>query len=120
MPVLNTLAVTLGGFLAGFIGTQLVTRALRLLYALLGKSTGEPQKYVPQRRLWTIPLLFLHPGVWVLVGVPFLGYLAYSGRVAAIWGWFVGGFILSVAYVSTLVLFALRKLKRKRASAAGA
>ena len=120
MPSTSTLAIVAAGFFAGFIGTMLFTRALRLLYTLLGRSQGEPQRFVPKKRVWAIPFLVLHPGVWFLVGIPALAYLAYSGRIPAVWGWFVVGFCLSVVYMGTLLLFAIHRLRRKRARAAGA
>ena len=120
MPQLTTLAAVFGGLFAGMIGGQLLTRGLRLLYALLGKSTGEPKNLVPKRRLWAIPLLLLHPGSWVLVGIPYLGYLAYSRRIPTFWGWFVCGFLLSLVLVFGAATLAVWKIRRKRSHAAGA
>src|SRR5437660_11825824 len=85
-----------------------------LLFTLLGKSTGEPQKFAPKRRLWAIPLLLLHPASWALLGVLYLTYLAYAGRVAAVWGWFVGSFFLSIVVMWTVAVIALYRLRRKR------
>ena len=102
------------------VWNQLFTRGLRLLFTLLGKSTGEPQKFAPNRRLWAIPLLLLHPASWALLGVLYLSYLAYAGRVAALWGWFVGSFFLSIVVMWTVVVIALYRLRRKRSRVAGA
>jgi hypothetical protein len=120
MPNLTTVAVVFAGFFAGVVWNQLFTRALRLLFTLLGKSTGEPQKFAPKRRSWAIPLLLLHPACWLLLGILYLSYLTAVGRVAAIWGWFVGGFFLSVVVMWAVVLVTLHKLKLKRSRGAGA
>ena len=120
MPNLTTLAVAFGCFFAGVVWNQLFTRALRLLFTLLGKSTGEPQKFAPKRRLWAIPLLLLHPASWALLGVLYLSYLAYVGRVVALWGWFVGSFFLSIVVMWTVAVIALYRLRRKRSRVAGA
>jgi hypothetical protein len=120
MPEVSTLTVVCVGFCAGFFFMSFVTRALRMLYAMLGKGTGASQPFAPKRTLWALPLLLLQPGVWVLVAIPYLGYLAYSGRISARWAWSVVGFFFSIAYMSVVMLWAMRKAKRKRARAVGA
>jgi hypothetical protein len=120
MPNLTTLAVVFAGFFAGVVWNQLFTRALRLLFTLLGRNTGEPQKFAPKRHSWAIPLLLLHPACWLLLGILYLGYLTAAGRVAAIWGWFVGSFFLSIVVMWAVVLVTLHRLKLKRSRGAGA
>jgi hypothetical protein len=120
MPEVSTLAVVGVGFCAGFFFVSFVTRALRVLYAMLGKGTGASQPFPPKRTLWALPLLLLQPGVWALVAIPYLCYLAYSGRIPARWAWSVVGFFLSIAYMCVLMLWAMRRAKRKRARAVGA
>jgi hypothetical protein len=116
----TTLTALCIGFCAGFLCTSFVGSTLRLLYAMLGRSTGASQPFAPKRTLWALPLLLLQPGVWVLVAIPYLCYLAYSGRISAKWAWSVVGFFLSIAYMSVMVLWAMRRAKRKRARAVGA
>ena len=120
MPNLSTLAVVFGGLFAAVAWNQLFIRAFRLLWTLLGKSTGEPHKFTPKRRTWAIPLLLLHPASWILLGVLYLGYLAYVGRVAAVWGWFVGVFFLTSLTMWTVVIVTVYRLRRKRSRVAGA
>jgi amino acid permease len=120
MPNLTTLAAAFGGFFAGVVWNQLFTRGLRLLFTLLGKSTGEPRKFVPKPRSWAIPLLLLHPASLSLFAVLYLGYLAYAGRVAALWDWFLRSFFLSIVVMWTVVVIAVYRLRRKRSRAAGA
>jgi hypothetical protein len=121
MPKLTIFTALSIGFCAGFFCTSLVGSTLRLLFAILGKSTGPaPQPFSPKRTLWALPLLLLQPGVWVLLAIPYLCYLIYSGRVSRTWGWFFLGFFFSIAYISALVFFAMRKAKRRRAGAVGA
>jgi hypothetical protein len=120
MPELSTLAVVCVGFIAGFFFISFATRALRMLYVMLGKATGASQPFAPTKTLWALPLLLLQPGVWVLVAIPWLCYLAYSGRISARWAWTVVGFFLSIAYMSVVIFWAMRKAKRRRARAVGA
>ena len=120
MAELSTLTVVSVGFCAGFFFMSFVARALRMLYSILGKGTVASQPFATKRTLWALPLLLLQPGVWVLVAIPYLGYLAYSGRISARWVWSVVGFFLSIAYMTVVMLWAMRKAKRKRARAVGA
>ena len=121
MPKLTTLTALGIGFCAGFFCMSFITRMLRLLFAILGKSTGVPPPFFPKGPLWAaLPLLLLQPGVWILLAIPYLCYLAYSGRVSGTWGWAVVGFFLSIAYMSAVVYLAIRKARRKRARAVGA
>jgi hypothetical protein len=115
MTGLSTLAVVSGGLITGFVGMFLVTTTLRFLYGPRSTTTAEPQRFLLGRRRLAVPAVVSAFGLGGLVG-----YLAYSGRFAGRWGWFVGGFSLSIAYVATLVSFAMLKAKRKRSSAAGA
>jgi hypothetical protein len=121
MPKLTALTALGIGFAAGFFCTSFITGMLRMLFAILGKSAGPPPPFFPKRPLWAaLPLLLLHPGVWILLAIPYLCYLAYSGRVSSTWGWAVVGFFLSIAYMSGLMYWALRRARRKRARAVGA
>jgi hypothetical protein len=115
MPKLTTLTALSIGFCAGFLCVLFITSTLRLLFATLGKSDGTPPPFAPKRTLWALPLLLLQPGVWVLLAVPYLCYLAYSGRISTTWGWAVVGFVLSIGYMSGLVFLARRRARRKRA-----
>jgi hypothetical protein len=109
----SAIAATLGGIFAGMFGFQLITRGMRLLYALLGKSTGEPKRLVPAKRLWAIPLLLLYPGTWVPVAIAYLSFAVYTGRVGSVWGWFLSGVLLGIAGMCAVVLNALRRIRRK-------
>jgi hypothetical protein len=120
MPQLTTLTALCIGFGAGFVCVSFVGSTLRLLYAMLGRSIGAPPPFAPKRTLWALPLLLLQPGVWVLIGIPYLCYLVYSGRIASRWAWSVVGFFLSIAFMSVMTFLAMRKAKRKRARAMGA
>jgi hypothetical protein len=116
----TTLTALCIGVCAGFLCTSFVGSTLSRLYAMLGRSTSASQPFAPKRTLWALPLLLLQPGVWVLVAIPYLCYLAYSGRISAKWAWSVVGFFLSIAYAGVLMLWARRRAKRKRARAVGA
>ena len=121
MPKLTTLTALSIGFAAGFLCTSFIARTLRMLFAILGKSTGAPPPFFPKRTLWAaLPLLLLQPGVWILLAITYFCYLAYSGRVSSTWGWAVVGFFLSIAYMSAVVFLAMRNARRKRARAVGA
>ena len=111
MTALAPWAVVCGGFYAGFVGASLVTTTLRFIYRSRMSTTHETPR---QRkiRLATIPGL--------LLGILGLGYLTYSGSFTGRWDWFAGGFLLSIAYVGTLVFWAMRTAERKRIRAAGA
>lgn len=112
--------VTFGGLFAGVVWNQLFTRFLRLLFTCLGKSIGEPQKFVPAPHPWAIPLLVLHPACWLLLGALYLAYLAAVGRVDALWGWFLGGFSLGVASMWATALLILHKSRVRRSQGTGA
>jgi hypothetical protein len=120
MLKLTTLTALCIGFFAGFFCMSLVGGTVRLLYAMLGKGTGAGQPFPPKRTLWALPLLLLRPGVWILLAIPYLFYLIYSGRVSRTWAWSFVGFFFSIVYVSTLAFLVMRKAKRKRARAVGA
>jgi hypothetical protein len=99
----TTLTALSIGFAAGFLCMSFVGSTLRLLSAMLGRSTSAPQPFAPRKTLWALPLLLLQPGVWALVAIPYLCYLAYSGRISARWAWSVVGFFLSIAYMSVMM-----------------
>ena len=120
MLKLTTLTALSIGFVAGFVCMSFIGSALRMLLAILGKSPGGPHPFAPRRTLWALPLLLLQPGVWVLLAIPYLCHLAYSGRISSAWAWAVVGFALSIGYMSAVVLLARRKARRKRARAVGA
>ena len=120
MLKVTTLTALTIGFCAGFVCTSFIGSTLRLLLAILGKSPGAPHPFAPKKTLWAIPQLLLQPGVWVLLAIPYLCYLAYSGRISSTWGWAVVGFVLSIGYMSAVVFLARRKARRKRARAVDA
>jgi hypothetical protein len=108
------------GFIAGFFCTSLVGSTIRVLYAILGKGMRVSQPFAPKKALWALPLLLVRPGVWVLLAIPYLCYLIYSGRVSPTWTWSMVGLFSSIAYLSTLVFLAMRKSRRRRSRAPGA
>ena len=120
MLKLTTFTALSIGFIAGFACMSFIGRALRMLLSILGKNAGPPHPFVAKRMLWALPLLLLQPGVWVLLAIPYLCYLAYSGGISSTWGWAPVGFVLSIGYMSALVLWARRKARRKRTRAVGA
>jgi len=120
MSRVSTLTVICVGFCAGVFFVAFVASALRLLYSILGIGTRPSQPFPPKRTLWALPLLLLQPGVWILVAIPYLCYLMYSGRIASEWAWSIVGFFLSIAYMISAMFWAMRRAKRKRARAAGA
>ena len=120
MLKLTTFTALSIGFIAGFVCVSFFGSALRMLLSILGKSTGPPHPFVPKRTLWALPLLLLQPGVWVLLAIPYLCYLAYSGHISSTWGWAPVGFVVSIGYMIALLLWARRRARRKRARAVGA
>jgi hypothetical protein len=112
--------ITLGGCLAGAFETMLLGRVARLPASLLGKKLPEVQGPLPKRRAWAIPLLFLHPASILLMAMFWLSYLLYVGRVASIWGWFIGAFFCSIILMYGLGFYAFSKAKRRHAESGGA
>ncbi len=120
MSNLPAMATGIGGFFAGLFWIQFFGRAARLFLAPRGKSPVANVPFMPQRSRWAVPLLLRNPAPWSLLLILWLSYAAMAGRVASIWGWFVGGFFLSAVMIYTISFTVLLRAKKMHSRSHGA
>ena len=108
MDALLLAYLAFAGLVASLLVMSQISRWVVLLVNATQRHGGDFLGPAKRRLLWTMPLTLLHPGLWLLVLIPWLSVRVFTTSSHSGWRWFFGGLaigcLLQIGNVLALIV----------------